>query len=220
MGTSTTEKGVLKLVHPGRHVEIHKQPITAAEVMSKNPRHSVTRPDVFKNPWIVVRPESVLVPGEVFYIVPNRTIHMLLKSKGQPFEDDQKVSLSKRNLPQNSCAGMTTKHQSRDQNVPHQHEENGQKKGTSHSYKKSPVNSSVNGKYCNRAVFPESQNVDKKIKSCMRKKENVRKSRNLRVRFDLSTTVTNEIEHNVMKRKGFVESLLCDKFSIDFSSDH
>ncbi|KAM7496214.1 hypothetical protein LguiA_020628 [Lonicera macranthoides] len=149
MRTSTTEKGVLKLVHPGRHVEIHKQPIAAAEVMSKNPRHNVTRPDVFKKPWVVVQPESVLVTGQVFYIVPNRTIHKLLKSEGQSFKDDQKVSLSKRNLSQNSCAGMTHKHQSRDQNVPCQHEENGQEKGTNHSYKrvkKSPLDSSVNGK--------------------------------------------------------------------------
>ncbi|KAL9677574.1 hypothetical protein QQ045_005807 [Rhodiola kirilowii] len=56
MGDTTTkkQKGVLKLVHPGRHVEIHKQPITAAEVIKKNPRHSITRPEVFKFPWLVV----------------------------------------------------------------------------------------------------------------------------------------------------------------------
>lgn len=70
---------VLKLVHPGGFVEIHQSPIRADEVMKKNPRHCVTRPDVFKFPWIVVRPESVLKPGGVFYIVPFHTIHRLLQ---------------------------------------------------------------------------------------------------------------------------------------------
>lgn len=71
---------VLKLVHPGGFAEIHQNPITAAEVMEKNPRHLVTRPDVFRFPWIVVRPESILNPGSVFFIVPYRTVHCLLKT--------------------------------------------------------------------------------------------------------------------------------------------
>ncbi|PNY02694.1 hypothetical protein L195_g026013 [Trifolium pratense] len=77
------ESGVLKLVHAGRHIEIHTEPIIASEVMKRNPRHSVTRPDVFEFPWIVVKPESILVPGSVFLIVPNHTIYNLLKAKGQ-----------------------------------------------------------------------------------------------------------------------------------------
>lgn len=83
MGNIKREKGVLKLVHPGRHVEIHREPITAGEIMKKNPRHSITRPDVFKYPWVVVKPESILVPGQVFFIVPNITIHQLIKSSGK-----------------------------------------------------------------------------------------------------------------------------------------
>lgn len=81
------ERGVLKLVHPGRYIEIHREPIIALEVMRKNPRHSITRPDVFKHPWIVVKPESVLVPGSVFLIVPNHTIYNLLKVKEQNNND-------------------------------------------------------------------------------------------------------------------------------------
>ncbi|KAJ7978218.1 6,7-dimethyl-8-ribityllumazine synthase [Quillaja saponaria] len=81
MGLVSTENGVLKLVHPGGFVELHNNPVTAAEVMKKNPRHCVTRPDVFKFPWIVARPESVLKPGSVFFIVPCRTVHQLLQSK-------------------------------------------------------------------------------------------------------------------------------------------
>ncbi|CAK9163453.1 unnamed protein product [Ilex paraguariensis] len=83
MGISSRERDVLKLVRPGRQLEIHRDSITAAEVMRKYPRHCITRPDVFKFPWIVVRPESVLVPGRVFYIVPYRTIYHLLKARGQ-----------------------------------------------------------------------------------------------------------------------------------------
>ena len=78
VGTVTKEEhGVLKLVHPGGFVEVHKNPITAAAVMEKNPRHCITWPDVFRYPWIVVRAEAVLKPGRVFFIVPFRTIHRL-----------------------------------------------------------------------------------------------------------------------------------------------
>lgn len=77
------ERGVLKLVHPGRYIEIHKKPVTAAEIMQKNPRHSVTRPDVFVFPWIVVKPDSVLKPGNVFFIVPNHALYALLKSRNE-----------------------------------------------------------------------------------------------------------------------------------------
>lgn len=85
MGISTEEKGVLKLVHPGRHVEYHRIPITADEIIRKNPRHSITRPDFFKYPnkRALIRPESVMVPGQVFFIVPNTTIHRLVKDKSQ-----------------------------------------------------------------------------------------------------------------------------------------
>lgn len=82
MSAPTREKGVLKLVYPGHLVELHKNPITVAEVMRKNPRHCVTRPDVFRFPWIVVRPDSVLKPGRVFFVVPYHTLYRLLQSKG------------------------------------------------------------------------------------------------------------------------------------------
>lgn len=82
-------------MHPGRYVEIHTEPITAAEVMKRNPRHCITRPDVFKCPWVLVRPESVLVPGKVFFIVPNHTIYKLLKAH----EDRNR----KASLDENQC---------------------------------------------------------------------------------------------------------------------
>lgn len=94
MGVSSREKGLLKLVHPGRHVEIHRKPVIAAELMSKYPRHCIARPDVFRFPWIVVRPESVLLPGKVFYLVPYHTMYNLLKGKGplgQTSEDNKSI---------------------------------------------------------------------------------------------------------------------------------
>jgi len=80
------EKGVLKIVYPNRSVEIHKQPVTAAQILKKHPRHSVTRPDVFEYPWIVVNPESVLTLGKVFFVVPNLTIYNLLKQHRERHE--------------------------------------------------------------------------------------------------------------------------------------
>ncbi|MED6111296.1 hypothetical protein PIB30_051150 [Stylosanthes scabra] len=73
------ESDLLKLVHPGGLVELHTKPVSASDVMSRNPRHFVTRPDIFRFPWIVVSPHSILTPGNVFFIVPCRTIRNLLK---------------------------------------------------------------------------------------------------------------------------------------------
>ncbi|CAI9761316.1 unnamed protein product [Fraxinus pennsylvanica] len=81
MGVSVRDNDLLKLVHPGRYVEIYREPVIAADIMTKYPRHCIARPDVFQFPWISVRPESVLVPGKVFYLVPFSTMHKLLESK-------------------------------------------------------------------------------------------------------------------------------------------
>ncbi|KAM7262688.1 hypothetical protein ACFE04_000371 [Oxalis oulophora] len=78
------EPGILKLIHPGNKVDIHTKPIIAAEVMKKHPRSCVTRPDVFKYPWIVVNPDSVLKLGRVYFLVPWHTIRGLLKKHGLP----------------------------------------------------------------------------------------------------------------------------------------
>ncbi|KAK7255948.1 hypothetical protein RIF29_29377 [Crotalaria pallida] len=125
MASIRKERGVLKLVHPGRHVEVHREPIRASEVMKRNPRHSLTRPDVFDFPWIVVNPESVLFPGSVFLIVPNRKIYDLLKAKGQcnylPTFLEQNQSPNNNihvhqqhkqdSPPSTSCYGMSSKNQ-------------------------------------------------------------------------------------------------------------
>ncbi|KAK9071577.1 hypothetical protein SSX86_008005 [Deinandra increscens subsp. villosa] len=85
MGKVSKESGVLKLVRAGGIVQVYKHPIIAAQIMERYPRHCVTRPDFFRNPCIVVKPESVLRPGKVFFIVPYHTVYRLVKSKGHHF---------------------------------------------------------------------------------------------------------------------------------------
>lgn len=130
MGTIAREEGVLKLVRPGRRVELHKAPITAAEIIRRYPRHSITRPDIFEFPWIVVKPEAVLTPGRVFFIVPNRTIYQLLKARENSDSDQSSSSapkdhaqqpVSKKTSPPNKAyAGMTPKHQEHRRRLKHQ----------------------------------------------------------------------------------------------------
>lgn len=109
MGSIKEERGVLKLVHPGRYVEIHRKPIRAAEVMRRNRRHCITRPDVFDFPWIVVKPESLLLPGSVFLIVPNRKIYELLKAKEQC---NHSAPFSQQNQSPNNHVHQQLKHAS------------------------------------------------------------------------------------------------------------
>lgn len=105
------EKGMVKLVHPGRYVEILREPITAGEVMSKNPRHCITRPDVFKYPWVVINPGSVLPPGKVFFLVPDRTVYDLMKSENNRKRRNRAAAPPKTTRPYKAFAGMTPKHQ-------------------------------------------------------------------------------------------------------------
>ncbi|CAL1412307.1 unnamed protein product [Linum trigynum] len=77
----------IKLVHPKGIVERLTRPTRASEVMKRYPRHCVTRPDVFKNPWIAVHPDSLLKLGCVFYVVPYHTIDRLLKQHSPNLAD-------------------------------------------------------------------------------------------------------------------------------------
>lgn len=113
MAVVKTKESVVKLVHRGPHVEIHRQPVTAFEVMNKNPRHSVTRPDFFEYPWIVVKPESVLNTGRVYFVVPNRVIRELLKTRTSSYHQSsqqiQSSKVPKLTAPTKSFSRMTTK---------------------------------------------------------------------------------------------------------------
>ncbi|TKY48028.1 hypothetical protein E2542_SST25442 [Spatholobus suberectus] len=68
---------LLQIVHPGGHVEFHDGPVTAAEIMCRYPRCYVAYPYVFQQPWAVVEPDTVLMLGQKYYVVPKSTIKKL-----------------------------------------------------------------------------------------------------------------------------------------------
>ncbi|KAK9140840.1 hypothetical protein Scep_010521 [Stephania cephalantha] len=111
MGIIKRENGVLKLVHPGGYVEVLTEPVSAAEILRKNPRHCITRPDVFKFPWIVVRPESVLQPGRVFYVVPNHTLYSLLHQRHHASRHRDRYRHLRRQFEVSSSIETSPKHQ-------------------------------------------------------------------------------------------------------------
>lgn len=74
---SSTKNMLVKIVHPGGHVELHDQPVLAAEVMLRNPRCCVAYPHVFKQPWAIVAPDTTLMLGQKFYVVPISTVRKL-----------------------------------------------------------------------------------------------------------------------------------------------
>lgn len=76
----------LKVVHPHGYIELFRQAITAGEIMKRYPKHCIARTDFFENPWIVVRPQSVLLPGEMFFLVSLKTVERTLKEKGKQAE--------------------------------------------------------------------------------------------------------------------------------------
>ncbi|KAI4331182.1 hypothetical protein MLD38_029392 [Melastoma candidum] len=74
---SSTRGMLVKIVHPGGHIELHDSPILAAEIMHQNPKCCVAYPHVFQEPWAIVAPDTVLMLGEKFYVVPINTVRKL-----------------------------------------------------------------------------------------------------------------------------------------------
>lgn len=83
----------LKIVRPGGQVELFRDPISAGEIMRRYPRYCITRPDFFDYPWIVVRPDSVLMPGEVFFLVPHYTVDRVMKDNMHRFQQSSESPL-------------------------------------------------------------------------------------------------------------------------------
>lgn len=75
--SNNTKNMFVKIVHPGGHVELHDRPITASDVISRNPKCCLAYPNVFKQPWAIVEPETILIPGQKFYVVPLTTVRKL-----------------------------------------------------------------------------------------------------------------------------------------------
>ncbi|KAH7564668.1 hypothetical protein JRO89_XS09G0003900 [Xanthoceras sorbifolium] len=75
--TNSTKNMFIKIVHPGGHVELHDRPVLASEIMLRNPRCIVAYPHVFQRPWAIVAPETTLILGQKYYVVPIGTIRKL-----------------------------------------------------------------------------------------------------------------------------------------------
>ncbi|CAK7336275.1 unnamed protein product [Dovyalis caffra] len=75
--TKSTKNMLVKIVHPGGHIELHDRPVLAAEVMLRNPKCIVAYPQVFRQPWAIVAPDTMLELGQKFYVVPINTIRKL-----------------------------------------------------------------------------------------------------------------------------------------------
>lgn len=231
--TTRSEKEVLKLIHPGKRIEIYTEPIPASEVLKKYPKFCITRPDVFKFPWIVVKHDSVLVPGKVFFLVPKRTLYRLLKASQPPLHDLPPGPSS----PSTTNAGMTPKHQ-----TPHRRrskprvQDGGIKRSKRHSrietwwppppsvvgskrsvgYSSSHVHDCYKcGKFSSDEVSRENvgdggggsgggKRKTTSLRSCMRKPGSGPRLANLRVRFSIPDEDTVE---PVTKQRTVIESL-------------
>lgn len=77
--TNNKNNKVVKIVHPGGHAELHDRPIVAADIIRRNPRCCVAHPNVFQQPWTIIPPDTTLMPGQKFYVVPLSTIRKLQK---------------------------------------------------------------------------------------------------------------------------------------------
>ncbi|KAK4269455.1 hypothetical protein QN277_022609 [Acacia crassicarpa] len=96
--TNSSKPLFLRIVHPGGHSELHDRPVLAAEIMRRNPRCCVTYPHVFQRPWAVVAPDTMLMPGQKFYVVPLSTIRKLQrlspKRYPSPLHESRSVQFS------------------------------------------------------------------------------------------------------------------------------
>nr|XP_009777119.1 PREDICTED: uncharacterized protein LOC104226757 isoform X1 [Nicotiana sylvestris] len=69
---------VLKIIHAGGIVEYYYMATPAARILEKYPSFILARPDVFRKPWdSVVHKDEILIPGQKYYVVPQRTLKKL-----------------------------------------------------------------------------------------------------------------------------------------------
>ncbi|KAK9149835.1 hypothetical protein Scep_008592 [Stephania cephalantha] len=92
--TYNSKSTLVKIVHPGGHIELHDRPVLAAEIMLRNPRCCVAYPNVFRQPRAIVAPNTMLMQGQKFYIVPLGTIRKLQRLSRSPLQSHQTPSPS------------------------------------------------------------------------------------------------------------------------------
>ncbi|EEF35076.1 conserved hypothetical protein [Ricinus communis] len=59
------------------HKELHDRPVVASEIIRRNPKCVVAYPNVFQQPWAIVAPDTILMLGQKFYVLPISTIRKL-----------------------------------------------------------------------------------------------------------------------------------------------
>ncbi|KAI3825753.1 hypothetical protein L1987_07365 [Smallanthus sonchifolius] len=77
--TNSNKNLRVKIVHPGGHAELHDRPVLASDIIRRNPRCCVAHPNVFKQPWAIVQPDTMLMLGQKVYVVPVSTVRKLQK---------------------------------------------------------------------------------------------------------------------------------------------
>ncbi|KAI4355801.1 hypothetical protein L6164_004540 [Bauhinia variegata] len=82
--TSNSKNLLVRIVHPGGHVELHDSPVLAGEIMFRNPRCCVAYPHVFQQPWAILEPDTMLMLGHRYYVVPMSTIRKLQRLTTSP----------------------------------------------------------------------------------------------------------------------------------------
>ncbi|OIS96464.1 hypothetical protein A4A49_05012 [Nicotiana attenuata] len=75
---SDVRSSALKIIHAGGIVEYYYMATPAARILDKYPSFILARPDVFRKPWdSVVHKDDILIPGQKYYVVPQRTLKKL-----------------------------------------------------------------------------------------------------------------------------------------------
>ncbi|XP_022948492.1 uncharacterized protein LOC111452155 isoform X1 [Cucurbita moschata] len=65
---------LVRIVHPGGHIELHDGPIRAAEIMLRNPEFSLTHSQSANHPWAIVSPDTTLMLGCKYYLLPENSV--------------------------------------------------------------------------------------------------------------------------------------------------
>ncbi|KAJ8755333.1 hypothetical protein K2173_019131 [Erythroxylum novogranatense] len=105
--SNSSHNMVVKIVYPGGNIELHENPILAAEIMLQNPESTVAYPRVFKDPWATVAPDTMLMLGQKYYVLPVSTIRKLqrrsLRYTATPKTHDHEEDESDDEVYSNCC---------------------------------------------------------------------------------------------------------------------
>ncbi|KAK6774322.1 hypothetical protein RDI58_029561 [Solanum bulbocastanum] len=68
----------LKIIHVGGVAEYYYMATPASRILEKYPSFILAKPEVFRKPWdSLVHKDEILIPGQKYYVVPQRTLKKL-----------------------------------------------------------------------------------------------------------------------------------------------